>query len=252
MGKAGALLLLLLVAFLLANCGRGGEAAHRGATERSGVKSVVHWFDPAKQTLRLVWQVADGKPLGTLEAARQEVERTGGKVVFGMNAGIYNPGQIPAGLHVQEGRELRPLNTAAGEGNFYLKPNGVFALVDGKAVVAETGVWQGLKLKPELATQSGPLLLDHGKLHPAFKAGSENKLVRNGVGVTKDGRVVLAMSLEPVNLYDFALLFRDNLGCESALYLDGVISQVLAPAEGRNPEGGEFAGMLMVQEKAGR
>ena len=78
----------------------------------------------------------------------------------------------------------------------------------------------------QLATQSGPLLVIDGKLHPAFREGSDSWLFRNGVGVISPKRVVFAISNEPVNFHEFARLFRDSLGCSNALFLDGTISSL--------------------------
>lgn len=142
------------------------------------------------------------------------------------NAGIFSTDLTPGGLLVADGRELRALNLADGAGNFHLKPNGVFAILDdGTAEVVDataydpTGVVQ--------ATQSGPALVLDGAVHPEFREGSENVAIRSGVGVSPDGRTVhLAISFAPMNLWDFATLFREELGVDDALYLDGQISQV--------------------------
>jgi uncharacterized protein YigE (DUF2233 family) len=40
---------------------------------------------------------------------------------------------------------------------------------------------------------------------------------------------VFAISEVPVNLYEFATLFRDVLHCPDALYLDGLISSLHSP-----------------------
>jgi uncharacterized protein YigE (DUF2233 family) len=53
-----------------------------------------------------------------------------------MNAGMYLQDQSPQGLCIIEGKQMRPLNSDSGYGNFYLKPNGVFYLIkQGKAFV---------------------------------------------------------------------------------------------------------------------
>lgn len=79
------------------------------------------------------------------------------------NAGIFSAERRPTGLHVQGGETLTPLSTEDGEGNFFLKPNGVFWRDDVGVHVAATErfVPQG---PVQLATQSGPLLLDRGQL----------------------------------------------------------------------------------------
>lgn len=161
------------------------------------------------------------------------------------NAGIFSESLRPGGLLVAEGEVLRELNLSDGAGNFHLKPNAVFAVrEDGTAQVVDS-----TQYAPEgvvSATQSGPALVLDGQIHPEFREGSSNLAVRNGVGVSPDGRTVyLALSLGFVNLWDFATLFRDVLGCEDALYLDGQISQLwVTGAPDPVPYYGPYAGVI--------
>ena len=74
------------------------------------------------------------------------------------------------------------------------------------------------------ATQSGPMLVIDGALHPRFLPGSDSLKVRNGVGVSADGRVHFAISEGRVRFHDFGTLFRDVLDAPDALFLDGTIS----------------------------
>jgi uncharacterized protein YigE (DUF2233 family) len=154
-----------------------------------------------------------------------------------MNGGMFHPSHAPVGLYIEGGRESTPLNTATEPGNFFLKPNGVFAvLADGRAVVVETSRWAALAPKARLATQSGPMLVIEGKLHPAFRESSDSRLFRNGVGVSSEGKVLFVISEDPVNFYEFATLFRDALKCRNALFLDGTISSLYAPELKRNDQ----------------
>lgn len=57
-----------------------------------------------------------------------------------MNGGIFEPGFVPSGLLVQDGVELTPINRNNGEGNFFLKPNGVFLPGPKGAAVITSGV----------------------------------------------------------------------------------------------------------------
>ncbi|WP_062377508.1 phosphodiester glycosidase family protein [Demequina pelophila] len=160
------------------------------------------------------------------------------------NAGIFSEDGSPGGLLVSDGEELHPLNLADGWGNFHLKPNAVFAVLDdGTAQVVESSTYSGDGVL--FATQSGPALLLDGQVHPQFREGSENVAIRNGVGVSPDGRTVyIVMSRTFVNLWDFAEVFRE-LGCEDALYLDGQISQLWV--EGRpepSPYLGPYSGVV--------
>ena len=72
------------------------------------------------------------------------------------------------------------------------------------------------------------MLLTEGKMHPAFKPGSGNANIRNGVGILPNGNIVFAMSKGKINFYDFAAYFK-QLGCHNALYLDGFVSRTYLP-----------------------
>ncbi len=96
-----------------------------------------------------------------------------------------------------------------------VEPNGVFYIATGNQAAVCTHRTL-LSEDVKFATQSGPMLLINGAVHPAFKKGSANLNIRNGVGILPDGRVLFAMSKETVNFYDFAQLFL-GMGCRNAL-----------------------------------
>ena len=174
---------------------------------------------------------------------------SGRRLEFATNGGIFAVGQVPLGLFVQNGRMLVPLNlrdsSAEPPPNFYLKPNGVFYVAKGQARIVDAAGYPALGMTPDLAVQSGPLLVSGGRIHPAFNPAGLSKYVRNGVGVRDDGTVVIAMTRDPVNLYTFATIFRDGLKCPDALYLDGAISQFFV--KGDVPDSaGQFAGIIAV------
>lgn len=200
---------------------------------------------PGEHEIRLFWLDPAGEPFVTLDAVRRHVEAEGDSLVMATNAGIYEPGFVPTGLHIEDGRILQPLNRDEGSGNFFLDPNGVFYVASGDvAGVVATEEWPRVE-GARLATQSGPLLLREGRLHPRFREGSDSCRLRSGVGVREDGTVVFAISNGAVNFHDFALHFRDALGTPDALYLDGGRSRMLIPAGARR-EDGRFAGILAV------
>jgi uncharacterized protein YigE (DUF2233 family) len=179
--------------------------------------------------------------LGKLLASRQA------EMLFAMNAGMYQPDYQAQGLFVSKGKQLQELDLKDGEGNFYLKPNGVFVITrDKKASVQLSQDYSASPQNVWLATQSGPMLVINGNIHPAFREGSSNLNIRNGVGILSSGQVVFAISRQEVNFFDFASLFRDRLGCDNALYLDGVISKIYAPTLGRNDLGGQLGPMIAV------
>lgn len=190
-----------------------------------------------------------------LQSATIRLRRTeGGTRLHGpgivrTNAGIFEPDLTPTGLLISAGRELHPLNLQSGAGNFFLKPNGVFFVTAKGAQVVESSEFRAEGVLE--ATQSGPLLVRHGVVHPSFKPGSTHRAIRNGVGVRRDGTVVLVISRDEVSLFDFAALFRDVLGCGDALYLDGVISGLAVEGSTQDEATGPFAAAIVVEQKVG-
>jgi len=169
-------------------------------------------------------------------------------IAVATNAGIFTPEFAPGGLLVSGGVTLRDLNLADGGGNFHLKPNGVFEIRDdGTAAVVDSTSYSADGVR--FATQSGPALLLGGQVHPEFREGSTNLAFRSGVGVSRDGRTVyLVLSWSLTNFHDFATLFRDELGSDDALYLDGQISRLWVAGDGE-PDvfAGPFAGMITAR-----
>ena len=168
--------------------------------------------------------------------------------VLTMNGGMYDLGLNPIGLLVENGRTLTPLNSRSGSGNFYMAPNGVFAINrSGRARVVDSAGWSGIAADAAFATQSGPLLVIGGQLHPAFGPNGTSRYRRNGVGVRADGAVVLAISRRGVSFGAFARLFRDPLQCPDALFLDGAVSALAGP-QGAIVGGSFPAGPVIVAD----
>ena len=166
----------------------------------------------------------DGRPYGSLAAFLADQPSSAG-LALTMNAGMYEKDLSPVGLHVQDGRVLAPLRLEGGTGNFFMKPNGVFFVGrGGDAGVLPSEAYAERAPDARIATQSGPMLVIDGKIHPRFEPNGSSRFVRNGVGVCDPDTIVLAISTEPVSLGRFARLFRDELGCANALFLDGGIS----------------------------
>lgn len=178
------------------------------------------------------WKGKQKKLYRNLKTLKQSVQKKGDVLIFGVNAGIFKPNRDPEGLFIKNGKEIIALNEKKSSGNFYLKPNGVFFIQkDGNAQVLQTDTFKVKRdsFDIQCATQSGPMLVIDGKIHPAFNEHSPNRNIRNGVGVDNQGRVVFLITGKPVNLYTFASIFRDHLHCNNALYLDGAISQAYIP-----------------------
>ena len=172
----------------------------------------------------------EGLPFGHFGNIEADL-RAGGKTLgFAMNAGMYHEDRAPVGHYVENGKELQRVISSDGPGNFGLLPNGVLCLREGRADVFET--FRFLDEAPECtsATQSGPMLVIDGALHPKFLKNSTSRHIRNGVGTSEDGtRAVFAISDTTVTFHEFGSLFRDHLGLPNALYFDGSVSRLRAP-----------------------
>ncbi|WP_436080980.1 phosphodiester glycosidase family protein [Pararhizobium sp. LjRoot235] len=190
-------------------------------------------FSPAASEIRIFHRGRDGLPYAGFENLSRDLRQEGEYLEFAMNGGMYESDLSSVGLLVTDGVERKPIDRGKSWGNFYLKPNGVFFLQDDRSGVMETEAYVAAGVKPDFATQSGPMLVIEGALHPAFLPQSDSLQIRNGVGVARDGKAVFAVSLEPVRFHDFATLFRDELDCANALFLDGSISSLFAPTLNR-------------------
>ena len=229
----------------------GAARAVEFGEERAAGKRVTFCrVDLRKERLRLFLKDEYGEVFRRFDPLARATQAAGGTLVFAMNAGMFEPGRLPVGLFVADGKTLFPLNTADGSGNFFLKPNGVFLVADGRARVVESSGYPEIARTGHvtLATQSGPLLVRAGVIHPAFNPASTSRLIRNGVGVTAAGEAVFAISEEPVSLYEFAAFFRDVLRCPDALFLDGTVSSLYAPGLKRDDFRVELGPMIGVVE----
>ncbi|MBP9760865.1 MAG: phosphodiester glycosidase family protein [Candidatus Magasanikbacteria bacterium] len=149
-------------------------------------------------------------------------------LIFATNAGIFSRTYEPLGLYIQNDITISNINTSTGEGNFYLEPNGVFFIKKDEATIIETNAFQH-DADIAYAIQSGPVLVTNNTIHPLFNKDSENKFIRNGVGIDTDGNIIFAISNTPVSFYEFASFFKEKLNCPNALYLDGAISEMYVP-----------------------
>lgn len=213
------------------------EVACEDISFRSKPYTICH-VDAAKDDLQLFLRRDDGGPHASFGSINGLLAQTGQKLSFAMNAGMYHADRSPVGLYVEDGKQVQHLITAAGPGNFGLLPNGVFCLRAGRADVIETLRFEAEAPNCRDATQSGPMLVIDGALHPRFLPDSTSRYIRNGVGTSADGTAaVFAISNIPVTFYEFGRLFRDHLGLPNALYFDGNISRLHAPQLQRSDAG---------------
>lgn len=227
-----------------------GEASglEFSTNEIAGKRVTVCRVDLHSDRLQLFHRDESGQPYRNFERLSASLQSRGQKLIWGMNAGMYHADLSTVGLFVSDGTELTPLNTTNGTGNFFLKPNGVFLVSNAGARIVESSEYANLREQVIIATQSGPLLVREGKIHPAFKPESQSRLIRNGVGVSSPHIVFFAITDSPVNFHEFATMFRDTLHCTNALYFDGVISSLYAPKLNRNDSKKHLGPIIGVTE----
>lgn len=236
---------LIALACLLAG---PAHAVDCGMIRHADQPFTVCKVDSATQQLRLfLHHPATGKPLGSFGNVETLLAGEDARLLMSMNAGMYHQDRSPVGHYVEQGKELAPVISSDGPGNFGLLPNGVFCVLQNRALVYETGAY--LKAKPgcTFASQSGPMLVIDGKLHPRFLPDSDSRYIRNGVGTSSDGRTTwFAISETAVTFHEFGTLFRDVLKTPQALYFDGNISRLYVPGIDRYDGGLPMGPMVGV------
>lgn len=210
---------------------------------------VSYIVDAKKQDIKFYWRDDKQENFKSILNLKSWLHNKHQKLLFAMNGGMYKQDNSPQGLFIENQRTVTPLDTASGNGNFYLKPNGVFYITTNNIpVICRTTnfIYNG---QIKYATQSGPMLVIDGQIHPAFKEGSTNLNIRNGAGILPDNKIIFAMSQKEINFYDFANYFK-SLGCKNALYLDGLVSRTYLPEKEWTQTDGNFGVIIAVTKRS--
>lgn len=194
---------------------------------------VVCDVDLGQEDLRLFLKDDEGEVLGYFSSVNSKLKENGEKLGFAMNAGMYHEDRAPVGLYLEDGTQEQRLITSDGPGNFGLLPNGVFCIGDKRADVIEARTFANQPKTCKYASQSGPMLVIDGELHPRFLIDSTSRYIRNGVGTNADGsKATFVISRNTVTFHEFGSFFRDVLKTPNALFFDGNISRLYAPQIG--------------------
>lgn len=242
----------ILILFILTSCSAQTTPKKTVKIDAQEITYRNQKFDVVKIDLRkspvqFFWKNKNGQLIRSLKNLKKEIESQDKELLFAMNAGMYQRDRNPQGLYIENGKNIKSLDTLQdGYGNFYLQPNGVFYLKNDSAGVLPSNLFSQKNINPTWATQSGPMLLINEKVHPIFKEGSTNLNIRNGVGVISKHEIVFVISHKEVNLFDFAMLFKEELNCKNALYLDGFVSRAYVPQLNRKDLDGNFGVMVGI------
>ena len=209
---------------------------------------ILHTYNPNTEIISLYYKDASNRLLRTLGSLKQFVESNKKELIFAMNGGMYHPDFSPVGLFIADHTMHKSVNLNRGAGNFFIQPNGVFYVdaQDKPGICLSRDVHKVKSIKH--ATQSGPMLVINRKINPYFSDTSNFFNIRNGVGITKYGKLIFAMSRKPVTLYEFAHYFKQQR-CVNALYFDGSISKTYAPRSRWTQLNGNFGVMVGVLKK---
>ena len=201
--------------------------------------------DPHKQHIEFYWKDDKQVNFKSILRLKNWLGARHQKLLFAMNGGMYKQDNSPLGLFIEEKKTKASINVSDANGNFYLKPNGIFYITDNNSAgICTTNEFKD-KRDIKYATQSGPMLVTNGQIHPAFKEGSKNGNIRNGVGILPNNEIIFVMSKTEINFYDFAMYFK-KLGCKNALYLDGFVSRTYLPEKNWEQTDGDFGVIIGV------
>jgi uncharacterized protein YigE (DUF2233 family) len=131
--------------------------------------------------------------------------RARGGAVLAVNGGFFDETLRPLGLLYREGRVLNPLRNAAW---------GVFSVGPGGPRIVHRNDWN--PKGAGVALQAGPRLVVDGQTQTFKETGPDR---RSAVGVTADGKVVIAVAEKAVLLAEWAEFLGKD--CPNALNLDG-------------------------------
>lgn len=216
-----------------------------------------HWFAVADVDLRsqsiTVTSTVDSSRQ-TLPVVANTFAAHGRKPLLVVNAGIYGDGNQPLGLLISPGPgAMHRVNTDRGQGNFFWD-SAVFQISDDQtaSIVAATA-WRS-NSHILTATQSGPQLANSGRVNPHIPSQSRSIFTRTAIGTdpANPHLVHLAVSREPVTLFELASFMVDAIHCSDALHLDGDLSAFYIPRTGKfifSDPGKRIVTALIVTEK---
>lgn len=224
-----------------------GFLAQTKKTAIDDERFVTFTVNPKKQNVAFYWKNEKNENFKNVENLMLWLKKKKKELIFGTNGGMYKKDNSPQGLYIENGKKKIKIDTSNGNGNFYLKPNGIFYISkDKKPNICLTKKFIENK-KINFATQSGPMLVIDGNIHSAFQKNSVNLNIRNGIGILPNNEIVFAMSKKEINFYEFAEYFK-ALGCKNALYLDGFVSRTYLPEKNWIQTDGNFGVIIGVSK----
>lgn len=213
--------------------------------------SLTHCIaDPNRHNIAMTLASEGGEPYRNLATYAGSRGATAAPIAFAMNGGMYDDAGKPIGYYVENGVRKQELSRSDGSGNFHLKPNGVFFGSNGSWQVMSTErFYAEVSDRPQFGTQSGPMLVIDGAVHPEITQDGPSKKFRNAVGVGQDGRAHFVIANAPLSFGILARYYRDELKTPNALFLDGTVSALWSPPTDRLDTGYPIGPIIAVTTK---
>ena len=184
---------------------------------------LIYKPDLEKSDIKMYWKSEDGTAYKNIKNFISKSSEK--KILFVTNGGIYTENYTPEGLYIENYKLMSELNLRKEFGNFYMKPNGVFYIENGKPIISDSEEFQYNK-NISYAVQSGPLLIKNGEINKEFSSDSKSFKIRSAVGLDNENKVFFYMSKKEISFYEFSKYALDNLDCKQLLFLDGTISKM--------------------------
>ncbi len=192
--------------------------------------------NPSEHRITTAYAQASGDRFGSLAAFAETVDKR--TIAFAINGGPAGDDGKPKGYFVQNKQRIAELDLGSGDGNFYIKPNGVFYGTGNAWRLRTTpSFYSGVRDRPQFGTQSGPMLLVDGKLPSEISENGPSRAIRSGVGIGSDGKAHFVVSQKPLSFGQLARFFRDEAKVKNALFLASNRSALWDPATKRLDNG---------------
>lgn len=196
-------------------------------------------FDPA--AIKMYWKDKKGIPYMTFE----RLLKSNKNIVFITGVGKFSGAFTSMGLYIENGQLLHPIKTVQNtKVNLEIQPSGVFQINASGASIEPLQAKRAYK-NAIGAIQSGPMLVVDGRINAALP--NRTKVLRNGVGIKKDGKVYFACF--EASMREFAEHFQKE-GCLNALILESDHPDIWYNGNSRN-KFNRFGPMIVAEKTNG-
>lgn len=189
-------------------------------------------------SIKMYWKDNKGIPYMTFE----RLLKSNKNIVFITGVGKFSGAFSSIGLFIENGQLLHPIKTIQNTKiNLEIQPSGVFHINASGAFIDPLQAKRAYK-NAIWAIQSGPMLLIDGRINAALP--NRTKVLRNGVGIKKDGKVYFACM--EASMREFAEHFQKE-GCLNALILESDHPDIWYNGNSRN-KFNRFGPMIVAEK----